>query len=131
MKNKVFILFVTLLVVNVSFSQTKFVKKEISLKAPYVVEVYTMPFCGHCKVVESKLKTYNISYVEKNIFLSKKLQAEMRKRSHGEEGTPRIFINDHYIGGRKDFDQLNDATLMKLAKGQPITINIKVPDDEP
>ncbi len=126
-KNLKSILFLLSLVsYGLTFSQSNIKEKEVKLSAPYKIEVYTMPFCGHCKVVESKLKKHKINYEEKNIFLSKKLNKKMIEKALGEQGTPRIFINGHYIGGRRDFDKISEATLNKIAANRPSHIIIKL-----
>lgn len=129
MDKKTCILAFFLIAFSLCYSQTKFETKEIHVSPPYKIEVYTMPFCGHCKVVESRLKKNDISYDAINIFLSKKSHKEMIEKSLGEDGTPRIFINDYYIGGRRDFDKINETILKKIALNEPVKINAKASKD--
>jgi len=97
---------------------------EVFLEPPYRVEIYTALFCGHCKAVKTKLEEYGIAYEEYDITLKGKRYSEMLERTGGNTGAPRIFINGHYLGSRKDFDNIKISALQKIAKQQKVTLKI-------
>ena len=102
------------------------VYKDVQVSPPYQVEIYTAIFCGHCKAAKKLLNTHNISYQEEGIIFNGKNHTEMLRRTFGEDGAPRIFINDLYIGTRRDLDEFPAETLSAIADDKATVIRVKV-----
>tara|TARA_R100000455_G_C6133406_1_gene29625 strand:- start:46 stop:444 length:399 start_codon:yes stop_codon:yes gene_type:complete len=103
--------------------------REVEVVPPYKVEIYTALFCGHCKAAKKVLKSYKISYEEEGIIFNGKNHKEMLSRTFGEDGAPRIFINNWYIGTRRDLDQFTSETLSAIADDQATVIRVKIDRD--
>lgn len=102
------------------------VYQEVEVGPPYKVEIYTAIFCGHCKAAKNILKTHNIAYEEEGIIFNGKNHKEMLIRTFGEDGAPRIFINNWYIGTRRDLDEFTSETLSAIADDKATVIRVKV-----
>ena len=99
---------------------------QIEVNPPYKVEIYTAIFCGHCKAAKQLLDDAGIPYTEEGIIFNGKNHREMLSRTIGEDGAPRIFINNHYIGTRRDLDEFKAETLSAISSETPTRIRIKV-----
>ena len=113
-----------LLASNLS-SETSY--KEVEVNPPYTGEIYTAVFCGHCKIAKKKLQENGIPFKEEGIIFNGGNHKEMLRRTFGEDGAPRIFVNNWYIGTRSDLDSFAPATLKAIAENRPTKIVVKVP----
>ena len=67
------------------------------------VEIYTNKGCSACVGAKHYLDSKGVSYAEKKLGKSKKIDSEFSIRTRGAKKIPQIFINDEWIGG---FDEL-------------------------
>lgn len=67
------------------------------------VEVYTNKGCSACVRAKHLLDSKGVSYTEKKLGKSKKIDAEFSIKTRGAKTIPQIFINNEWIGG---FDEL-------------------------
>ena len=67
------------------------------------VEIYTNRGCSACVGAKHYLDSKGVSYAEKKLGKSKKIDSEFSIRTRGAKKIPQIFINDEWIGG---FDEL-------------------------
>jgi glutaredoxin 3 len=67
------------------------------------VEIYTNKGCPACVGAKHYLDSKGVSYAEKKLGKSKKIDSEFSIRTRGAKKIPQIFINDEWIGG---FDEL-------------------------
>ena len=63
------------------------------------VVIYTKSTCPFCINAKLLLKKEKIKYIEKEVVKNQKYLEEMKKRTHGKNTVPQIFINGKYIGG--------------------------------
>jgi len=101
--------------------------EQKSFRPPYTVEIYTALFCGFCEQVKERLEGLDIDYIEYGTVFSTSNHKEMLKRTYGEDGVPRIFLNNQYIGGFRQFQAISQHQLDLLAAGQPIQVMIREP----
>ncbi len=107
---------------------SKLVTEEISTKAPYNVEVYSYLFCSTCKQAKSILASHNIKYDTYHIIFSGSTEEEMRKRTFGEQGAPRVFINDHYVGSLAALQKLDKKGVLEaIGKGEATQLTVRKP----
>lgn len=98
---------------------------KVELTPPYKVEIYSAIFCGYCEKVKSRLEQSGIVYTEHGTIFSSGNRNQMLERTNGEDGVPRIFINDHYIGGYREFNSISQDRLDLLASEQPVYVRVK------
>lgn len=63
-----------------------------------MVNIYTTPSCGYCKVAKDYLKKHSVKFKEYNVALDHQKAQEMVKKS-GQMGVPVIDINGTVIVG--------------------------------
>ena len=79
---------------------------QMELNRPPVVaevEIYTNKGCSACVRAKHLLDSKGVSYTEKKLGKSKKIDAEFSIKTRGAKTIPQIFINNEWIGG---FDEL-------------------------
>lgn len=71
------------------------------------IEIYTSNTCPYCIKAKKLLNILGLDYIETNVSNAfEEMAAELEKRFNKKVMTiPQIIINDKYIGG---FDDLND-----------------------
>lgn len=104
---------------------------NVRTQAPYRIEVYSMPFCGHCEYVRKQLEALALPFESINILWKSARYKEMLERTNGVNGAPHIFVNDHYIGSRRDFDDHLLDKLDAIKSGLPVTLRVKNPFFKP
>ena len=67
-----------------------------------VVEIYTNRGCGACVRAKQLLDRKGVSYEEKKLGKSKKIDAEFSIRTRGTKSIPQVFIDNRWIGGFDD-----------------------------
>ena len=106
----------------------KLVTEEVSTEAPYNVEIYSYLFCSTCKQAKSILASHKIKYDTHHIVFSGSTEAEMLKRSFGEEGAPRVFINNHYVGSLAALQELEKKGVLEaIGKGEATQLTVRKP----
>ena len=67
------------------------------------IEIYTNRGCSACVGAKHYLDRKGVTYTEKKLGKSRKLDSEFSIRTRGAKKIPQIFINNEWIGG---FDEL-------------------------
>jgi len=67
------------------------------------VEIYTNRGCPACVGAKHYLDSKGVTYTEKKLGKSKKVDSEFSFRTRGAKKIPQIFIDNEWIGG---FDEL-------------------------
>jgi len=71
------------------------------------IEIYTKMMCPYCSRAKALLKSKGASFIDIPAYMDAKVRAEMRKRSHGANTFPQIFIDGKHIGGCDDLYALD------------------------
>lgn len=71
------------------------------------IEMYTKMMCPYCSRAKALLKSKGASFEDIPAFMDAKVRAEMRKRAHGANTFPQIFIDGKHIGGCDDLYALD------------------------
>ncbi len=70
-----------------------------------MIVVYTTPICPYCSSAKALLQAKGVEFNEINMHdLSNDERGALSQKTGGYRTVPQIFINDTFIGG---FDQLN------------------------
>lgn len=70
-----------------------------------MIVIYTAPICSFCNSAKALLNAKGVDFREINLHdLSADERAQLQQKTGGYRTVPQIFINDEFIGG---FDQLN------------------------
>ena len=77
-------------------------RESTTFSAMAEVEIYTNRGCGACVRAKQLLDKKGISYEEKKLGKSKKIDREFSIRTRGAKSIPQIFIDNHWIGGFDD-----------------------------
>lgn len=72
------------------------------------VELYTWSYCPYCKKAKEILDDKGIPYSETVIDGNDAKKQELYKKT-GQNTVPYIFINEEFIGGCSDLDELNKS----------------------
>ena len=73
------------------------------------VDIYTNKGCAACVRAKHFFDTKGVSYVEKKLGKSKKIDMEYSIRTRGAKSIPQIFINNEWIGGFDDLIKYDQA----------------------
>jgi glutaredoxin 3 len=74
-----------------------------------LVEIYTTPICGFCRMAKSLLDKKGVSYTEIDVMMNPSKKSEMVSRANGGRSVPQIFIDDAHVGGCDDLYDLERA----------------------
>lgn len=66
------------------------------------IEMYTKMMCPYCSRAKALLKSKGAAFQDIPAYMDSSIRAEMRKRSHGANTFPQIFIDGKHIGGCDD-----------------------------
>ena len=81
------------------------------------VTMYTGNPCSFCEAAKALLKTKNVEIQELDIWKDSDKAKEMLQRTNGARTIPQIFIEDHYVGGNEQLQEINrSGELDKLLK---------------
>ena len=73
------------------------------------IEVYTNKGCHSCVSAKHYLDKKGVTYEEKRLGKSKKIDVEFSIRTRGAKSIPQIFINNEHIGGFDDLVKFDKA----------------------
>ena len=92
------------------------------------VEVYTNKGCGACVNAKRLFDSKDVTYEEKKLGSSARMDREFLMRTKGSKSVPQIFINEEWIGGFDDllrYEQANELDwrlgLMPRPRVNPLT----------
>ena len=74
-----------------------------------MIEIYTTPTCGYCRMAKRLLAQKGASYAEVDVAADPSRRAEMVQRAKGARTVPQIFIDDVHVGGCDDLYALDGA----------------------
>ena len=73
------------------------------------VELYTNRGCGACINAKRLLDKKKVTYEEKRLGSTKRIDMEFRIRTKGSKTIPQIFIDDEWIGGFEELLKYDQA----------------------
>ena len=68
--------------------------------------MYTGPLCNFCDAAKRLFERNNLSYKEIDISTKDGLRDEMIKKANGKRTIPKIFFDDHHVGGYVELREL-------------------------
>ena len=71
------------------------------------ITIYSGHPCSYCESAKALLKSKNLKFEEFDIWKEPKKAKEMLKRTNGARTIPQIFIENHYVGGNDQLQELN------------------------
>ncbi len=81
------------------------------------VTMYSGNPCPYCAAAKTLLKSKKVEVEEFDIWKDETKKKEMLKRTNGARTIPQIFIEDHYVGGNEQLQEINrSGELDKLLK---------------
>ena len=87
------------------------------------VELYTNRGCGACVNAKRLLDKKKVTYEEKRLGSTKRIDMEFRIRTKGSKTIPQIFIDDEWIGGFEEllkYDQADELD-WRLGLSEPVS----------
>ncbi len=79
------------------------------------ITIYSGHPCPYCESAKALLKSKNLKFEEFDIWKEPEKAKEMLKRTNGARTIPQIFIENHYVGGNDQLQELNrSGELSKL-----------------
>lgn len=71
------------------------------------VEIYTSPFCGHCRNAKRLLRERGADYTEIDVVADPDRRQEMTARTGGRTTLPQVFIDGTHVGGNEELASLD------------------------
>lgn len=71
------------------------------------IKIYTTNYCPYCVGAKEMLKQNGIAYEEIDVTDDAELRQKLSEENDGYQTVPMIFIDDEFIGGFSDLQQLD------------------------
>lgn len=88
------------------------VEEETARTCKMKIVMYSSPYCRYCVLAKELLQGHNLIFTEIDVFKDQTEAQNLIKRT-GRASVPQIFINDLYIGGYSELNNLKITGKLK------------------